>query len=188
MVKETIDDTTRIENTIGHVKLFASDQKNKVIEEFNINDIIISTLNLIKRQYIKDDIEIECNLDDKISLIKGNPFNFEQVILNLMSNSRDALDQKSKNLRDNFKKKIIITSLNNNKEIILKIEDNGIGIPLEAQSEIFHPFFTTKELGKGIGLGLSIVSGIVKEINGKIDFESQSEKGTIMTIKIPITE
>jgi signal transduction histidine kinase len=72
--------------------------------------------------------------------------------------------------------------------LVFSVKDTGKGIPEDKISEIFEPFYTTKDMEKGCGLGLTIVGEIVKSYNGKIDLESKLGEGTIFTIEIPLTD
>lgn len=86
-------------------------------------------------------------------------------------------------IESDAEKQVIIRSRENEKEVCLEVEDNGIGISDEVKTNIFLPFFTTKKFGEGTGLGLSIAYGIIKEMNGKI--ELMDNKSTIFRVSIP---
>ena len=98
--------------------------------------------------------------------------------MNIISNSADAIDKENG--------KIELQTLNDNKNVIIKIKDNGKGMTQEVQQKIFDPFFTTKDVGSGTGLGLSISYGIIEKHNGKIEVESEVGKGSEFTITLPI--
>ena len=113
----------------------------------------------------------------------------EQVLLNLILNSRYAVEAKENTARDfSYQKKILIKTYNENGSSVLLVEDNGIGIPAKVKANIFEPFFTTKEPENGTGLGLSIVYGIIKEHNGEISCDSVENEFTRFFIKIPSTD
>ncbi|MBT8373970.1 MAG: HAMP domain-containing histidine kinase, partial [Deltaproteobacteria bacterium] len=84
--------------------------------------------------------------------------------------------------------KITISTMTTEKEVVIKVEDTGVGIPEAILDKIFEPFFTTKEVGKGTGLGLSISYGIIKECNGSIKAVSTKEGGAGFIITFPITD
>jgi len=98
-----------------------------------------------------------------------------------MLNAVDAMD-------DRRGKLTVRTSRNPNQadEVVVEIEDNGIGIPRADQSKIFDPFYTTKPPGRGTGLGLSICYGVVEEHRGRIEVESQPGRGSIFRVFLPV--
>ena len=124
-------------------------------------------------------IEVVTVLDKKCSPILGHPIQMEQVVLNLLTNARDAITQR------NGKSKITIRVFEDDKGINIITEDTGGGIAENALSRIFEPFFTTKTIGKGTGLGLSVSYGIITEINGTIVAEN-IEDGARFIINIPV--
>ncbi|KQC10861.1 MAG: hypothetical protein APR54_11560 [Candidatus Cloacimonas sp. SDB] len=107
---------------------------------------------------------------------------FEQVILNLLSNARDALAEKFDEFDD--AKKIIIRLFTEAEKIIIEVEDNGCGLEAEFLPNVFDPFFTTKEESKGTGLGLSICYGIISEMNGSISLRSRKGEFTVARIEL----
>ncbi|MBK8943956.1 MAG: HAMP domain-containing histidine kinase [Ignavibacteriae bacterium] len=108
------------------------------------------------------------------AIIFGDPNQIEQVVLNLISNSMDAI-------KENGIINVMINLSEENK-IQLKISDNGIGIDQESLEKIFSPFYTNKDSGKGTGLGLYIVQNICKNHNAEIICESKINEGTTFTI------
>ncbi len=111
--------------------------------------------------------------------IKCYPRQLNQVFMNLLVNAAQAIEKQGE---------ITIKTTRENGFIKVLITDTGCGIPEEIQSNIFNPFFTTKEIGKGTGLGLSISYEIVKKHHGEIAVESESGKGTTFTISLPVEE
>jgi two-component system, NtrC family, sensor kinase len=118
-------------------------------------------------------------LNEKIPLFKGSKNKIEQVLLNLTMNASEAIE----NIHGLIKIKTDYDE--NSKDILLIISDNGSGIDDTVIKNIFDPFFTTKRNKGGIGLGLSITYGIIKDHHGRIDVESKKGQGTTFTIKIP---
>ena len=117
---------------------------------------------------------------DEINIL-GFSNEFSQVILNMLSNSKDALIFNE--IKDS---KVIIKSYINNENIFINIEDNALGIPMDIIDKIFDPYFTTKEEGKGTGIGLYMSKIIIESnMNGKITAENR-DNGSMFTIKIPI--
>ncbi len=176
----------RIRKIIDHIRIFSRDSGSTTPDKLNINEVVRNCLNLIGTQYKNHNIEIVLSLDDDINISVGNLNSFEQVVLNLLSNARHAVDEKEANLFDSAYRKIItIKTLNKNNKVLLIVEDNGTGIPRENMSRIFDPFFTTKPEGVGTGLGLSIVFGIVNDMKGDMFIESEVDKFTRIRIELP---
>jgi signal transduction histidine kinase len=142
-----------------------------------INNIINTSLNLVKGQSMFHGIEIETRLAEDLPEVVGDKSRLEDVFVNLFINSADAMAGKGK--------LTITTMLGSNNSVKISVSDTGKGIDEEHLAHIFEPFFTTKEPGKGTGLGLSIVYGIIRKHNGTIDAESKPGQGTTFTISLP---
>jgi len=179
-------DIDRIKNIIDHVRTFSRDQQNTRFEEVNVDKTIDDALSMTSQQLKELDIDLELNSDNHDLKILGNHYRLEQVILNLLSNSRHAVVEKSKNTKQNgYRKLIQIRSIQEKDNVIISVKDNGIGIPEEILPVIFNPFFTTKSDDKGTGLGLSICYGIVKEMNGDIKAKSRRGEFTEIIVYLP---
>jgi len=174
-------DIDRIRHIINHVRIFSRDQKSALLEEVNINEAVLNALSMVKTQYQNHEIDIELNLKENIGFTKGNKYKLEQVVLNLLTNAKDAIEEKSAFSR----KEIKIRTYDNVSKVFLEVEDNGVGISEDRIENIFDPFYTTKDPEKGTGLGLSIIYGIVKEMHGDISVKSEVGKFTKFTVKLP---
>jgi signal transduction histidine kinase len=182
---EIYEGVERVRNIIDHVRVFASQQKNHIHEYFKTSIVVQNALSLVGKQYLKKGIVFQLKLNTKIGQIIGNPYKYEQIVFNLLSNAKDALLEKEKKMNQSFNKEISIKTYRDDRDIILEVRDNGIGMTIEQKDNIFDPFYTTKSLGVGTGLGLSIVFGIVNEMKGKIRVESERNIGTSVQIRIP---
>ena len=112
---------------------------------------------------------------------KGNKGKLQQILLNLISNAKDATIGKEE--------RNITLNLNYvNEKLSIDIIDNGKGIAADIQEKIFDPFFTTKEVNKGTGIGLSLLQTYVTELNGILHIESELHKGTTFRIELPATQ
>lgn len=143
----------------------------------NINNIIDGIINIVWNE-----IKYKAHLKKqygKIPLVICNPQQIGQVFINILINSAQAIEEKGE---------ISIKTSYNKNYVIIKIKDNGCGIPEENIEKIFDPFFTTKEPGKGTGLGLSISHDIIKRHGGNIVAKSIVGKGTIFTVSLPLEE
>lgn len=141
---------------------------------------------MISEQIEHKGIELTFKNGKGIPMIKGNPYRFEQVILNLLVNAKDAIEEKQKKQQKEFDKKIEISSEFSEKLITVEVKDNGTGIDQKDIDKVLLPFYTTKEPGYGTGLGLSISYGIIKELGGEIEVQSKLNFGTSVLIKIPV--
>ena len=172
--------TKRIAKIVKDLKIFARNNK-EVVSNLDIRSVIENTVSIVEVIYKKEGVTIESFFNAKKNTIKGNHDRFSQIVLNLLSNAKDALE-KSEN------KNIKIEITNRDNFIDMKISDSGCGISEDALDKIFDTFFTTKEAGKGTGLGLWIVHNIVGSLNGKISVNSQLGVGTTFTVSLPISD
>jgi len=180
-------DIERIRNIINHVRVFSRDQQSIQKEKVEVSKIVNNTLSLVEKQFNSEHIQIQTSLGNEPVFIYANPYRVEQVLLNLLSNSRYAVNKKSsRGAGSNYKKKVVIKIDVKSNLVLISIEDNGIGMKDEIKNKIFEPFFTTKDLESGTGIGLSISYGIVKESNGRIFAQSAPNKGTKMFVELPI--
>jgi C4-dicarboxylate-specific signal transduction histidine kinase len=167
---------------IDHLRNFT----RKSTEDFqmvDVHSVIEESLKLLDRQLVVRGIKIERKFSIALPLIYCNPFQLEQVFINLATNARDAIEAK----KTNSGKMTIQTSLSKDTQFIeIQFSDDGVGIPDQTKAKVFNPFFTTKEVGKGMGLGLSISYGILSRINASILVESAAGRGTTFTIKLPV--
>jgi len=185
-LKEKIDKffkyIERIHQIIDHIGTFSRDQKDITYDEVNINNVIEQALSMIGMQYGDHDIHFDTHLGDDLPIILGNSFKIEQVFLNLLSNSHDALEAKM-NDGIEFQKTITIKTFKKGKYIIVEFSDNGIGMTSREIERIFDPFYTTKDPEIGTGLGLSISYGILEEMKAEISVKSAPGEFTTFTIK-----
>ncbi|WP_203472324.1 PAS domain S-box protein [Dissulfurispira thermophila] len=159
----------------------------------NLNTIVIDMTKIIKR-IIGEDIQLRTVLDPDLWNVRVDPGQIEQVIMNLVSNARDAMPnggmltiQTTNALLDEEYAKRHVSVIPGN-YVMIAVEDTGVGMTEDIKSHIFEPFFTTKELGKGTGLGLATVYGIIKQSGGNIWVYSEPGQGTIFKIYLPKSE
>ncbi|HPD55962.1 MAG TPA: cache domain-containing protein [Smithellaceae bacterium] len=142
-----------------------------------INQVVSTSLNLVKDQAMFHGIKIENRFADNLPEVMGDRSRLEEVFLNLFINAADAMNGKGK--------LNITTEMSKNDCVRISIADTGKGVSKDLLPHIFEPFFTTKEPGRGTGLGLSIVYGIIKRHKGTIDAESEEGKGTTFIVTLP---
>lgn len=167
---------SNIETVVKKLLGFARKQSNSQ-NKININDTIEKIIPLFDYRLKEKDIDLKLNLQPNISQVNIDYHLFQEVIMNLLLNSYDAIQSNGE--------VIITTKEEDEGNISITISDNGIGMDEETKKKIFDPFFTTKEIGTGTGLGLSVCLGIVESHRGKIEVESQLGKGTTFKITLP---
>jgi two-component system NtrC family sensor kinase len=145
----------------------------------NVNTLLQGCINLIEKQALFLNIKMVLNLEENPPMVILDPSQVERVFLNLIINAAEAMDGVGT---------LTLTTKNNRKEkaIEIKVQDTGHGISEQNISKVFDPFFTSKETGHGVGLGLAISYGIVKEHDGDLSVESEPEKGTTFTVSFPV--
>jgi two-component system, cell cycle sensor histidine kinase and response regulator CckA len=156
----------------------------------DLNTIVTETERLLAR-LIDEHIEFYNALDPALGRVMVDPVQVEQVIINLVLNARDAMPKGGKltietsnfDLEENHQSKI--SQIPAGKYVLLALTDTGCGMDEETQSRIFEPFYTTKEMGKGTGLGLATVYGIVKQSGGFIWVYSEEGRGTTFKVYLP---
>jgi len=180
------ENLTRIRDIIDHVRAFSRTHDDYLQTSFNVNLSIINASSMVVEQFKHHGIRMDLQLAKEIPPIIGNTYKFEQVILNLLVNAKDAVMEKNGKQDEKYQMLVGIRSYHENQSIIVEITDNGIGISNEDIHNIMLPFYTTKEEGKGTGLGLSICYQIMKEMNGLIEITSDKLKGTKIRLLIDI--
>jgi len=143
----------------------------------DLNELVRSTANLLVR-VLGGRVQLELDLDLGLEPIQGDPVGLEQVLMNLAVNARDAMPDGGK--------LAIETSRADEGMILLRVKDTGIGIPADILPRIFEPFFSTKASEKGNGLGLAMVSGIIRAHGGRVEVQSVVGRGTDMRILLPM--
>ena len=132
-------------------------------------------------------VDIKTDFDDQIPLLQLIPQDISRAFLNIINNAMYAASEFSKKKSDR-PPLIHISTMNSDKSAIIKIKDNGQGIPEEFREKIFQPFFTTKPSGVGTGLGLSMTYDIIKMHNGTLEIDSSPNQSTEFIITLPITK
>ncbi|MBY0375153.1 MAG: PAS domain S-box protein, partial [Bryobacteraceae bacterium] len=150
--------------------------------DLEVNRMIRDTVSLVDHQLKKAQVQVDLALAEQIPAMRGNSGKLQQVLLNLLINSRDALEEVARGEG----RRIAIRSYAAADRVFIEVTDNGAGIPAEALPRIFDPFFTTKGARKGTGLGLSVSYGIVQEHGGTIRVESLPGSGTRFRLEFPL--
>ena len=192
---KTINDATNRATKLTNQLLAFSRKQIMSPETININEFVVKEKELLKK-LIREDIEILVFLEPGDNNIFIDETQLSLVFMNLMINSKDAIqdigkitiETKTVNFDDgDFNKQKQMKEISG-KYVMIAFSDDGIGMSKEIQKKIFEPFFTTKEIGKGVGLGLSTVYGIVKQSNGFIWVYSELGKGSTFKVYLPKVE
>jgi PAS domain S-box-containing protein len=182
------ENITRIRNIIDHIRAFSRNHDDYVFSIFDINQAVDNAVSMITEQFRHLGIALLLQLDRAIPGIYGNTYKFEQVIVNLLINAKDAVLEKKSPGEEFPGMKIEIRSFKSDNSIIVEVADNGIGIRDDDINNVILPFYTTKEEGKGTGLGLAICYQIIKEMNGVIEIISSRSSGTRIRITIDLKD
>jgi len=177
-MQKIIYQTNRCKSIVQNLLDFARAPTDDMVP-LQINNVIKTSLNLVKDQSMFHDIEIETEFTEDLPDVVGNQSRLEEVFLNLFINAADAMKESGGKLT-------IITELSDLNSAKIIISDTGKGIDKKHLPHIFEPFFTTKEPGQGTGLGLSIAYGTIREHNGFIDADSTPGKGASFIITLPL--
>jgi PAS domain S-box-containing protein len=173
----------RMAKIIDHLREF-SRQARAVFEPLDIRVPIENALMFLRQQLFNHNITTTKELAPDLPQVLGDSNQLEQVFLNLISNARDAMEGREQPKELAIRAKLLKTK--GQKEIEVLIRDTGKGIPRNMMEKVFVPFFTTKEVGKGLGLGLSICYGIIENHGGRIEFDSQEGQGTRFRVFLPV--
>ena len=156
-----------------------------VKKRVDLNRAVRVIYGIVNQQLVLQNIKLNLDLAENLPPILAHNTRIEQVIFNLVTNARDAINQKRESGLANEDHAITIRSFTENDSAVLVITDTGTGIPADIRNKVFQPFFTTKEVGRGMGLGLSITYGIVKDYNGQIEIQSEEGVGSSIRLTFP---
>jgi PAS domain S-box-containing protein len=164
---DKIEDTSfRISKIIRGLRTFSRSEELDPMKEVSVHEVIKETLDLCRERIKSENINLKTDVDPTLTL-QCRPTQIEQVIINLLNNSLDAI-------KDQEEKWITIETAKTSESLSITITDSGNGIPMHLLDKIMTPFFTTKEIGKGTGLGLSISKGIMESHQGTLRYNEKS--------------
>jgi PAS domain S-box-containing protein len=174
LIRETVAHAARL---TSHLLAFS---RRQVLQQevANLNEIVADTVNMLRR-LLGEDVEIALSLATNLAPVRVDPGQIGQVVLNLALNARDAMPEGGRLSIDTF------NAEDERRSVVLRISDTGHGMDAATSARIFEPFFTTKGPGRGTGLGLATVYGIVEQSGGRISVESAPGKGATFHIHLP---
>lgn len=190
LLDRIVKEGNRIASIVNTLLNYAHQDSVKV-SSVNLVDVVNDTLQLFLARLEHEGIALDINVGEGIQPIRGNFQNLEQVLMNLVSNSRYALNKKFPGTEHVDKILCIVLEKMDDEEwphIRLTVFDHGIGIPAELVKKVMNPFITTKPAGDGTGLGLHICFSIVTQHNGRIHIDSEPGEFTRVTIDLPVEE
>jgi two-component system NtrC family sensor kinase len=148
----------------------------------DLNDAVRETVALVRRQIEKRGIRLELRLGE-LPPVSAAAVEIEQVFMNLLLNARDAIEARD---REGDSGEIVITTSVTDGAVSVEVRDNGVGMDAETRARILEPFFTTKPIGEGTGLGLSVSFGILQSHGAELAVQSEPGEGTAVTVRFPL--
>ena len=189
ILQRIIREGERVAVIVSNLLAF-SRQRDEVVGNVKLNEVVDDCVALLHYQLDKDAIRLKTDLPEDLPDLKGNPQQLHQVFLNLLTNARYALNQRYAGKDDN--KRIDIASrlikVDGRPFVETTITDYGVGIPQDVIDRIFDSLFTTKPPGEGTGLGLSISKGLIRDHQGQLHIESVPGHHTTATVVLPISD
>jgi signal transduction histidine kinase/CheY-like chemotaxis protein len=190
---EVLKATNRAKGLVQQILTF-SRQNGQERKPLKVQILIKEALKLL-RATIPSSIEIQCLVEDGCGLVKGDPTQIHQVIMNLCTNAYHALQETGGKLEVSLNEVILSyeqslqrVGMKAGRHLLLIVKDNGHGMPPEVLERIFEPYYTTKEQGKGTGLGLSVIHGIIKNHGGDVSVHSRPGQGSTFSVYLPIID
>jgi two-component system, NtrC family, C4-dicarboxylate transport sensor histidine kinase DctB len=192
LATEIILNSDKMASLLSQFRSFAREEKKQFKDsaekpsEISLKQLVSSVSRLLQRQMESHGIQVSISgLQESDCLFLGRSHPVEQILINLITNSRDAiLEKKHENTR--LRGKVEVTAEWDKDHLWLRVSDNGSGIPESLRPRIFDPFFSTKEMGHGMGLGLSISYSLAHSLGGDLTLENTSQLGTTFVLKLPV--
>lgn len=170
----------RIAKIIEGLRLFAREEKSGVLHNSRVSELVAETIELCGERFRQHGIDLRIPTISPDLKVQCRPEQISQVLLNLLMNAYDAV-------MDLAEKWVELTVTAEQGQVVMRVRDSGVGVPKDIQSQIMQPFFTTKEPGKGMGLGLSISQGIVRNHEGSLELNSAAPH-TEFEVRLPLAK
>jgi len=177
--REIISQADKMAKIISHLRTFTR-RSTEDMEVVDVRGPIEEALKMLDRQFKSRGIVVERDFADDVPQVYANSLQLEQIFINLATNARDAIEQTG---RGSGSIRISTRKIGQFAEV--RFTDDGVGMNDRTKQKAFNPFFTTKEVGKGMGLGLSLSYGMISKVQGSIRIESEVGRGTTFIIQLP---
>jgi len=172
----SLSEIQRLSEMLRNMLSFSKPEEEKR-RPVKIDELIEGILLVMEKQMKESNIQVEASFDSDIPEVMASTNQMRQVMLNILKNAKEAMPKGGT---------LTVRTAREGNKVMVHIQDTGTGIPEEIRDKIFEAFFTTKQKVKGVGLGLSVCYGIIKDHGGEIKVESEEGKGTTFTISLPI--
>ncbi len=188
ILEQILNSANRQRSLVKKVLTF-SRLSEKILSPMHLAPQLEETVGFL-RSTLPSTLDIRCRVEALSDVVMGDPVQFQQIVMNLVQNSADALSSRKGTIEVSLKETHLDPEsapqgIRAGDYLELAVRDNGPGMRPDVQEHIFEPFYTTKEVGRGTGLGLPVVHGIVKDLGGAITVESAEGKGTLFNVYIP---
>jgi len=187
-MQDILDNVKRIDRLITHVRAFA--RRPEEWEYVEPAQVLDNAFVVMGGQFQLSNVSVSRIMEEDLPAIYVNPNQLEQVLINILTNARQALDERAEAAEkrgERFQKQLLCRISRENEWVVFEVADNAVGVPDEIKTRIFEPFFTTKEVGQGTGLGLSIAYTLVtRSLGGRIWVEDNEMGGASFKVALPI--
>ena len=193
-LQDIVGQVDRITDVVDHMRSLARDDSRQDAVEFTVDEPVTAALKLFGVQMRARGVRLRTELSTALPACLGWPNAIERVVLNLLSNSRDAIDGRLALQREgapdcpaDWRPQVTMAAASDGAVVRLSVTDNGGGIPEAIVGRVFDPFFTTKPVDKGTGIGLSIARSITERHQGRIEIDNRPGSGVTFTVVLPVT-
>jgi signal transduction histidine kinase len=181
-IEQALEEAHRCRRIVDNLLNFTS-RGDRQPAVHDLNKLVSDAMSLCSYQLSVYEIDLETKLTPDLPEVEICAQDFQRALLNLVSNAAEVLKNS-----DQMNRRIAVGTRIKDGQIQVVVEDNGPGIPDELQEKVFEPFFTTRDVGEGIGLGLSVAFAIAREHGGDLLLDSEEGKGAAFTISIPLPD
>lgn len=192
----------KVARIVDNMRVF-SRRSSEELKHVNLASPLDDALTFFRAQFREYNIELQEDISGDLPDVKTDSQKFEQIVVNLLSNARYAVNKRA-DREDGFSRKIEVRlypvslspeqiggmpeSFYSGQAIVFEVQDNGLGMDETVKSRCLEPFFTTKEVGEGTGLGLSVSHGLMRELGLSLEITSQPHKGSLFRVFIPVNQ